>query len=238
MWYRILFLGRWRQCRSLGEIVCRQLLEKIAQSSASRWWLGKCAQTSEGTEELLDSLESRVEKSDFDLVLKQQRLEQNIEDTDPCDHNSNDDEEQSNDDDSIASSPCGSEVLHAEWWAIAQEEDGTLKGKGIIAEETGEYVVIDKSDVVDALAMFIAAYIVSLPEGRDMETKKLQRVVLQSLQEIRKNKLRRLWDYGRSIYRAAALGYGAFAAYTNPWMAEAILKAAFTCARYAGSLFV
>jgi len=83
------------------------------------------------------------------------------------------------------------------------------------------------------VAAFIAAYIVALPEGQAMDPKQLQHAVKQSLREIRKGRVRRLWDWGRFVYRAAALSYGAFAAYTNPWVAEAVVKGVFTCVKFA-----
>lgn len=102
-----------------------------------------------------------------------------------------------------------------------------------VTERTGDWVLVEHDTVVDALAAFIAAYIVTLPEAKDMSPRQLQAAVQQTLRELRKGRVRRLWDWGRYLYRAAALGYGAFAAYTNPWIAEAVLKAVFTCARYA-----
>ena len=124
----------------------------------------------------------------------------------------------------------GCEVLTADWW---ESIPGQL-GVSTVEESTGDYVVVEHSDVVDALAAFLAAYIVALPEAQSMEPKQLQRAVQQSLQEIRKGKIRKLWDWGRVLYRAAALSYGVFAAYTNPWLAEAVLKALFSFARFAG----
>ena len=113
------------------------------------------------------------------------------------------------------SAPTGSEVLQPEWW----EADAVAVGGkgGTVPEATGDYILIEHSDAVDALASFIAAYIVALPEGRGMEPKELQRAVQQALKEMRKGRVRRLWDWGRFAYRAVALSYGAFAAYTNPW---------------------
>lgn len=86
---------------------------------------------------------------------------------------------------------------------------------------------------MDALASFIAAYIVALPASHSMEPKQLQKAVQESIKEIRKGRIRKIWDWGRFLYRTAALSYGAFAAYTNPWVAEAVLKALFTAVRFA-----
>ena len=50
-------------------------------------------------------------------------------------------------------------------------------------------------------------------------------------QELRKGRVRRLLDWGRCLYRSAAIGYGAFSMYTNPWVIKAILASLWTCAR-------
>lgn len=97
--------------------------------------------------------------------------------------------------------------------------------------------MVEHSDAVDAVAAFIAAYIVALPEGQSMDAQQLQKAVKQSLLEIRKGKVKRLWEWGRFLYRAAAMSYGAFAAYTNPWVAEAVLKGVFTCVKFARTIW-
>ena len=102
-----------------------------------------------------------------------------------------------------------------------------------VTERTGDWVVVEHDTVVEALASFIAAYLVSLPEGRAMEPRQLQAAVRTALRELRRGRVRRLWDAGRHTYRAVALGYGAFAAYTNPWVAEAVVRGLFICVRYA-----
>ena len=65
------------------------------------------------------------------------------------------------------------EVLQADWWAVGPGGEGGAT----LSEATGEYVVVEHSDVVAALSQFIAAYLVSLPEARNLEPRQLQRAV-------------------------------------------------------------
>lgn len=44
------------------------------------------------------------------------------------------------------------------------------------------YVIVDRSDVVDAIGDFIAAYLATLPEARNMQPKQLQRALKQAFQ--------------------------------------------------------
>ena len=44
------------------------------------------------------------------------------------------------------------------------------------------YVIVDRSDVIDAIGDFIAAYLATLPEARNMQPKQLQRALKQAFQ--------------------------------------------------------
>lgn len=146
----------------------------------------------------------------------------------------------------------GDEVTRAEWWDCDDgrndvggemafyDNNGVHDGNEVhggnevpssIAEP--EYVVVHHEDVILAMAEFLAAYIVTLPESRNMNPEQLQGAVQQALKEMRKGTLQKAWEWGRLVYRTAAFGYGAFAVYTNPWVAIAIMKSLFTCIRFA-----
>ncbi len=71
-----------------------------------------------------------------------------------------------------------------------------------------------------------------------MEPRQLQRAVALTMAELRKGRVRRLLDWGKSLYRLGALGYGAFSAFTNPWVAKAVLAALWSCLRLMGRLLV
>ena len=51
------------------------------------------------------------------------------------------------------------------------------------------------------------------------------------LQELRKGRVRRLWEWGRMLYRITAFSYGAFSVYENPWLVRAVLAALWTACR-------
>eukprot|EP00887_Chlorella_sp_A99_P006511 scaffold3.g6511.t1 len=101
-------------------------------------------------------------------------------------------------------------------------------------EVTGDYIVVEREDVIEALSAFIAAYIVSLPDARNLDPRTLQRAVVQTLAELRKGRVRRLWDWGRCFYRAGVVAYGAFSMFSNPWVAKALVAALWTAVRMMG----
>ena len=51
------------------------------------------------------------------------------------------------------------------------------------------------------------------------------------LQDLSKSKVRRLWEWGRCIYRCIAFSYGAFSVYENPWLVRAVLMALWTASK-------
>jgi hypothetical protein len=79
---------------------------------------------------------------------------------------------------------------------------------------------------------------VSLPEAKNMDPRQLQRAVALTMAELRKGRVRRLLDWGKSLYRLGALGYGAFSMFTNPWVAKAVLAALWSCLRLMGRLLL
>ena len=95
----------------------------------------------------------------------------------------------------------------------------------------GSYVLVSRDDVVDAVAHFIASYVASLPQARDLSPEALRTALATTLGELRRGKIKKIWSWGRWLYRAAALSYGAFGAYTNPWLARAVLAALWTSAK-------
>lgn len=107
------------------------------------------------------------------------------------------------------------EVLSEDWWEV----DGRPAD---VSEDTGDYIVIEREDVVHALSDFIAAYVMSLPDAQRLEPREVQAAVAATFKELRKGRVRRLLDWGKYLYRATALGYGAFSAFSNPVIAQAV----------------
>lgn len=101
-------------------------------------------------------------------------------------------------------------------------------------EESLGYVFVEHQDAVDAMAEFLAAYLVTLPEAKTMDAIQLQTVVKNSLREMRSStRLHTVMAWGQMFVKTAAVGCGSLAAaYSNPWAVRAILKAIYTCFRF------
>jgi hypothetical protein len=64
----------------------------------------------------------------------------------------------------------------------------------------------------------------------------LQRAVAATFSELRRSRVRRLLSWGKHLYRAGTLGYAAFSAFSNPYLARAVLAALWTAVRIIGRL--
>lgn len=93
-------------------------------------------------------------------------------------------------------------------------------------------MVVSKEEVIEAIGSFVAGYIVSVPEAKGMRPEELQAALGVAFLEIRKSRVRHLWEWGRSLYRAAAVSYAASSMYNNPWLVMAVLKATWAAARF------
>lgn len=209
----------------------RSELQHVAVQ-AGRDWLAPAAATEHGTEQLYSALEREFQRPEFEQALarsqhelQQQRRQQQGGGADStpvagCSH--------APAAGAAAGAADGLEVLSQDWWEL--KENGELR----VSEQTGDYVLVERDDVVKALAAFIAEYIVSLPEANSMDPRQLQKAVALTMAELRKGRVRRLLDWGKLLYRLGAVGYGAFSMCTNPWVAKAVLAALWSCLRLMG----
>ena len=100
-------------------------------------------------------------------------------------------------------------------------------------EALDEYVHVEREDVVEALAYFIARFVASHPEAANLPPAKLQRALSGALSDLRRGRMRRLWDYGRTAHRWGVWLYGLGAMVENPWLIKALCVALYTGGRVA-----
>ncbi|KAI7836619.1 hypothetical protein COHA_009504 [Chlorella ohadii] len=211
----------------------RSELQHVAVQ-AGREWLAPAAATEHGTEQLFSALEREFQRPEFEeaLARSQHDLQQQRQQLQggsggggsiPAGGSS----AAAAGAGGAPAAADGMEVLSQDWWEL--KENGELR-----ASRRGTTVLVERDDVVKALASFIAEYIVSLPEANSMEPRQLQQAVALTMAELRKGRVRRLLDWGKLLYRLGAVGYGAFSMCTNPWVAKAVLAALWSCLRLMG----
>lgn len=219
-----------RLALSTATLDSRAACEAARQSPASYTWLKPSLKTEQGAEQVFELLQQFVERPEYLATLttaKQhaERARASQQNGDP-----------------------GVELREVEqqWTNLMRpsggvSEDGAATSAGqVSATDTSgstedisdNYVMVQKEEVLEAMGTFIAGYIATVPDARDLKPEQLQIALQSAFKEIRKSNLRNLWEWGRSLYRAAAVSYAAFSMFQNPWLVMAILKATWAAAKF------
>ncbi|KAI4366538.1 hypothetical protein MLD38_022404 [Melastoma candidum] len=92
-----------------------------------------------------------------------------------------------------------------------------------------DYVVVRQEDIVDGIACFMAAYLLSLKETKDLTPNQLQEALSKTFSVKRKKgKLRKAWNGSKVVYNVASWGATAVGIYQNPVILQAASKAFWT----------
>ncbi|KAL4333494.1 hypothetical protein GQ457_07G024090 [Hibiscus cannabinus] len=89
-----------------------------------------------------------------------------------------------------------------------------------------DYVLVRQEDIVEGIACFMAAYLLSLKQTKDLTPNQLQEALSKTFSvKKKKGKLRKAWDGSRVIYNVASWGATAIGIYQNPVLLRAASKA-------------
>lgn len=92
-----------------------------------------------------------------------------------------------------------------------------------------EFVVVKQEDIVEGLACFMAAYLLSLKETKDLTPNELQKVLSKTFEvKKKKSRLRKAWDGANVVYNVASWSATAIGIYQNPALVQAARTAVFT----------
>ncbi|XP_052190274.1 uncharacterized protein LOC127799979 [Diospyros lotus] len=105
-------------------------------------------------------------------------------------------------------------------WDVVSDNDILEYGS---IDEHEEYVLVRQEDIVEGIACFMAAHLLSLKQTKDLTPNQLQDALSKTFStKKKKGKLRKAWDGSKVIYNVASWGATAVGIYQNP----AILRAA------------
>ncbi|XP_078440817.1 uncharacterized protein LOC144710859 isoform X1 [Wolffia australiana] len=96
---------------------------------------------------------------------------------------------------------------------------------GVLKQDDGDgdFVFVKQEDIVDGIACFMATYLLSLKETKELTPRQIQEALSKTFSlKKKKGRLRKAWDGGRVIYNVASWGATAVGIYQNP----ALLRAA------------
>lgn len=120
------------------------------------------------------------------------------------------------------------------WWTVVPEnpddpdigETADYETIGPTSLLGGNYVLLHQSDVVDAVAYFVAQCVLKMPETRNAEYYELHQRLKGTFREFReKGVVGHAWDWGQFLYTTYGWTTTAVDIYRDPAMALLVLRA-------------
>ncbi|XP_021283867.1 uncharacterized protein LOC110416259 isoform X1 [Herrania umbratica] len=112
-------------------------------------------------------------------------------------------------------------------WDMVDEND-LWEGEDVDSDQE-DYVLVRQEDIVEGIACFMAAYLLSLKQTKDLTPNQLQEALSKTFSiKKKKGKLRKAWDGSKVIYNVASWGATAIGIYQNPLLLRAASKAFWT----------
>ncbi|TXG52694.1 hypothetical protein EZV62_021863 [Acer yangbiense] len=100
-------------------------------------------------------------------------------------------------------------------WDMVSEND-LWEGENVDSDEE-DYVLVSEEDIVDGIACFMAAYLLSLKKTKNLTPNQLQEALSKTFSvKKKKGKLRKAWDGSKVLYNVASWGATAVGIYQNP----------------------
>ncbi|XP_043714396.1 uncharacterized protein LOC122662739 isoform X2 [Telopea speciosissima] len=125
-------------------------------------------------------------------------------------------------------------------WDMVNENDlwdGANLDANVESDPEG-YVLVRQEDIVEGIACFMAAYLLSLKQTKDLTPNQLQEALCKTFSVNKtKGKLRRAWDGSKVIYNVASWSATAIGIYQNPALFRAASVAFWTSCRVISRLF-
>eukprot|EP01083_Nonionella_stella_P141159 434367_1 len=127
-----------------------------------------------------------------------------------------------------------------DWWTLVpsdpegQESDSpSEESKSSDEELGGPYVLVEESDVVEAVAEFVALCAVKLPEVSHLQPTELQEMVCGAFDELRtKGFFESLWSWSTFAYNSYSYSSVAYKAYSHPLVTQMLMRAFWAISRW------
>ncbi|KAK4432917.1 hypothetical protein Salat_1053900 [Sesamum alatum] len=121
-------------------------------------------------------------------------------------------------------------------WDMVSEND--LWEGGNVELDPEDYVLVGEEDIMDGIASFMAAYLLSLKQTKELTPNQLQAALSKTFSvKKKKGKLRKAWDGSKVIYNVASWGATAIGIYQNPALYRAASAAFWTSCHVISKLF-
>ncbi|XP_010441013.1 PREDICTED: uncharacterized protein LOC104724236 isoform X2 [Camelina sativa] len=109
-------------------------------------------------------------------------------------------------------------------WDVVSEDD--LWDDESMAQSEEDYVLVREEDIAEGIACFIATYLSSLKQKKDLTPEQLQKALSRMFSvKKRKGKLRKAWDGSKVAYNVASWSATVIGIYQNPVILRVASKA-------------
>ncbi|KAB2031081.1 hypothetical protein ERO13_D05G267400v2 [Gossypium hirsutum] len=123
--------------------------------------------------------------------------------------------------------PVPENIADGSSWDMVNPNDLWGDENGDLDQE--DYVLVRQDDIVEGIACFMAAYLLSLKQTKDLSPNQLQQALSKTFSvKKKKGKLRKAWDGSKVVYNVASWGATAIGIYQNPLLMRAASKAFWT----------
>ncbi|XP_058088172.1 uncharacterized protein LOC131235072 isoform X2 [Magnolia sinica] len=123
-------------------------------------------------------------------------------------------------------------------WDVISETDlweGHFDGEN--ESDQDSYVLVRQEDIVEGIACFMAAYLLSLNQTKELTPIQLQEALSKTFSvKKKKGKLRKAWDGSKVVYNVASWGATAIGIYQNPALYSAASVAFWSSCRVISKL--
>ncbi|KAG4200571.1 hypothetical protein ERO13_A05G220700v2 [Gossypium hirsutum] len=120
--------------------------------------------------------------------------------------------------------PVSENVSEGSSWDMVNDND-LWEDKDVDLDQE-DYVLVRQEDIVEGIACFMAAYLLSLKQTKDLSPNQLQEALSKTFSvKKKKGKLRKAWDGSKVVYNVASWGATAIGIYQNPLLLRAASKA-------------
>ncbi|KAJ6812902.1 uncharacterized protein M6B38_146200 [Iris pallida] len=114
-------------------------------------------------------------------------------------------------------------------------EDKDISGE--MEADQDSYVLVSQDDIMEGIACFISAYLVSLKQTNDVTPNQLQNALSKTFSvKKKKSKLQKAWDGSKVIYNVASWSATAIGIYQNPALFGVASTAFWTSCRVVSKL--
>lgn len=121
-------------------------------------------------------------------------------------------------------------------WDMVSDNDLWESGNPLLDNE--DYVLVRQEDIVEGIACFMAAYLLSLKQAKDLTPTQLQEALSKTFSvKKKKGKFRKAWDGSKVLYNVASWGATAIGIYQNPAILRAATSALWTSCHVISKLF-